>query len=188
MLAAGVASHVQRKVKGMIPVNNEQAGGCCRPNNMQVKSTTLLRPQPPPSFTCCFFFLHFFLRDELFFLTLLALFSSCCPFTFHFSFFNLLSRLRFLRRDPRALQVPLFIRYAHGFCQSVSYTFPLSMSFVSQLLGSDRKSFKVTCYLLPSSHNELAFGFASLFSLTQPSLELFSMSLQLNAQIQFSDD
>lgn len=75
MLAAGVASHVQRKVKGMIPVNNEQAGGCCRPNNMQVKSTTLLRPQPPPSFTCCFSFLHFFLRDELFFLTLLPCFS-----------------------------------------------------------------------------------------------------------------
>lgn len=177
MLAAGEASHVQRKVKGMIPVNNEQAGGCCRPNNMQVKSTTLLRPQPPPSFTCCFSFLHFFLRDELFFLTLLpcflhaALSLSISPSLIYF--------LGCVFSDV----TPERSRFCCSFTMHM-----VSVSFVSLLLGSDRKSFKVTCYLLPSSHNELAFGFASLFSLTQPSLELFSMSLQLNAQIQFSHD
>lgn len=96
-MAAGVAAHVQYKVKGMIPVNNEQAGPCCRPNNLQVKSTTLLRSQPPPSLlynlptfssTRCFPFFHFFLHDKLFSLTC-SLF--CCPFTFHFAYFNFLS-------------------------------------------------------------------------------------------------
>lgn len=166
-LAAGVVSHVRRKMKGMIPVNNEQACLYLEANNQQVKS------QPPSP-------LYY---DPLTFFPFSSSSLSSTPcLAINYS----LSHFPCFPQSALSLSISLTLIYlpgcifsdvtpappdsvvhssAHGLLSvslPVSITLPLCLSVsLSQLLGSDRTN----------THNELAFSFASLFSLRQPSLE-----------------
>ena len=138
---AAVVAHVQWGIKGTIPVNNEQVGFCLGANNQQVGTPTppqshrsVTTPWPSSPASSPSLFVHSLPLWWIILSLLLSLFSSFCPFTFNFAYFNLLSQAAFSQTWP-----PL---PSDSVVHSSARTFPsvclLSLA-LSGLLRSDRR-------------------------------------------------